>query len=101
MSERKPIPMRPIVIAEDGVIRFQENKVVRLLVDRARERGYSLNELVRDLPEASPDWDEFYQLIGYSVSGYGDLSRVSPESVEAADTIAVKLSKTRKPKEST
>lgn len=63
--------------------------------------GYSLNELVRDLPEASPDWDEFYQLIGYSVSGYGDLSRVSPESVEAADTIAVKLSKTRKPKEST
>jgi hypothetical protein len=36
------------------------------------------------------------QLIGYSVSGYGDLSYASDESVARADTIARKLLKEKK-----
>jgi hypothetical protein len=80
-------PMQPIVFAEHGVIRFKQNAIVRHLLDYASSRGCSLNELAR-MDFSDDDRMQLAQLIGYSVSGYGDLSYASRESVERADEIA-------------
>ncbi|MFA5937456.1 MAG: hypothetical protein WC822_06300 [Candidatus Paceibacterota bacterium] len=53
-----------------GTIRFRENKIVRYLLDAG---GLDLNKLAI-VPFTKVDWAQFYQLIGYSVSGYCDLS---------------------------
>ena len=84
-------PMQPIVFAERGVIRFKQNAIVRHLLDYASSRGCSLNELAR-MDFSDDDRMQLAQLIGYSVSGYGDLSYASRESVERADAIAAALS---------
>lgn len=93
--KRVSIPMRPIALDQDGRPRFQENVVVRRLFDRASEHGYNMNHLrsEADLHSAQADWEEFLQLIGYSTSGYGELSIVSAASVIAADTAADELLK--------
>ena len=82
--------MRPIEVAEDGKVRFKANAIVRWLVDNDK---VSLNEIAARHAQGAPafpqeDVDEFWQMLGYSVSGYGELSHVSEESVEAADAIA-------------
>lgn len=89
MSDAKH-PMQPVELADDGVIRFKRNKIVRFLVDWASERGMTLNELaVMDFDDA--DHEQLAQLIGYSVSGFGDLSYVSDEAYQAATEAAKKL----------
>lgn len=75
-------PMQPVVNV-DGVLRFKANNIVRFLLDRGPNDLHALGS-IRYL-FSQEDWDQFMQLIGYSVSGYGDLSTVSRESVEAAD----------------
>lgn len=77
------MPMQPIIWVGD-VIRFQENRIVRKLLD---EGGINLNHIAC--------WDvsceeraQFAQLIGYSVSGFGDLGYASDEVVEDADSQA-------------
>jgi len=83
--------MQPIVKDEEGALRFVENRIVRVLLDESRKRGFGLNELaVRDFSQA--DWEQFYQLIGYSLSGYHELSNVSDESAREATEAARKLS---------
>jgi hypothetical protein len=70
-----------------GVIRFKANPVVKILLDESQKLGFGLNELsLRDFPQV--DWEEFYQLIGYSLSGYHELSAVSDESALAATKAA-------------
>jgi hypothetical protein len=71
VSDKKH-PIQPIGDDGQGVLRFKENKVVRYLLDHG---GLDLNDLVRadaDLPRE--DWEQFHQLIGYSVSGIPSLS---------------------------
>lgn len=81
--DNPPHPMQPLVYDCEGVIRFKKNKIVRHLLDNG---GLDLNKLcVQCHEDSQEDWEQFYQLIGYSVSGYGDLSRVRPESVNEAD----------------
>lgn len=83
----EPHPMQPIVRADDGVIRFKANAILKWAVDTKR---LNLNEIAEhNFPE--DDRMQLAQLIGYSVSGYGDLSYASEESVAAADAIAEKL----------
>ena len=54
---------------DDDVFRFVHNDVVYFMKEKLREFGYDLNDLHVDCHEASPDdWDQFNQLIGYSVS---------------------------------
>lgn len=79
-------PMQPIVKDANGVVRFKANKLVWYLQKRLRYSGVDLNMLteIGDL-FAPADWEQFYQLLGYSVSGYGDLAVVSAESIEEAD----------------
>jgi hypothetical protein len=80
-------PMQPVVL-EDGVIRFKENRVVCYLLDRVSVVRVDLNTLnVIKYLFPQDDWDQFHQLIGYSVSGYSELSSVSPESIAAAEKL--------------
>lgn len=81
--------MQPLVV-ENGVVRFRENKIVRFLIDWGRSRGMSLNELAM-MPFDNEDHEQLAQLIGYSVSGYGDLSYVSHESYTEAVRAEKKL----------
>jgi hypothetical protein len=84
--------MQPIEVAADGMIRFKENAIVSYLLYAAPQKGIDLNHLVSVPPDfCRADWEQFYQLIGYSVSGYGDLHLVSDESKDAADALAAEL----------
>ncbi|MDP2747981.1 hypothetical protein [Pseudomonas sp.] len=83
-------PMQPIVFAPDGVIRFQENRIVAHLLDFATPLGCGMNQLAV-LDYTDNERMQFAQLIGYSVSGYGDLGYASPESVQHADGIAAAM----------
>lgn len=75
-------PMQPIVQEGDDRPRFKANQIVRYLLDNG---GLDLNRLAavcHDMPQT--DWEQFYQLIGYSVSGYNELNMVSDESANRA-----------------
>ncbi|MCP4255438.1 MAG: hypothetical protein GY775_18955 [Candidatus Scalindua sp.] len=77
-------PDQPIVIAEDKVVRFKENKIISKLLVFATENGYSLNNIAIDFDTEVNEKDnadaiQLMQLIGYSVSGYGGLSCVKYE----------------------
>lgn len=88
--KRKRPPMQPIVIDDQGVVRFQQNVLVRRLLDEGRKHGLDLNWLALvDAPRS--DHEQFAQLIGYSVSGFGDLPYVRPETIERADALAERL----------
>lgn len=69
-------PDQPLVMDADGVVRFKKNPIVDFLLDWAQKHGMGLNELhsLPGAPFAKEDWEQFNQLIGYSVSGWGDLS---------------------------
>ena len=88
VTNRVPIPMRPIALDNENRPRFQENEIVRFLLEHG---SIDLNELCRRFRDPSPDWEEFYQLIGYSVNGYCELSVVSVPSAAAAELIGDKL----------
>jgi hypothetical protein len=81
------LPLQPTYTDEHGTIRFRENKIVRYLLDNG---GIDMNAIARlDFPQE--DQEQFAQLIGYSVSGFADLSYVSDEAFEAAEKMALKV----------
>jgi hypothetical protein len=80
--------MQPILKDKNGVLRFRENAIVRHLLDRLQDRhGYGLNQLAM-LGVSQEDREQFAQLIGYSISGYHELSYVSDESAAQASALA-------------
>jgi hypothetical protein len=82
-------PMQPVVVASDGAIRFKSNKVVEFVLANSR---VDLNDIaIHDFSQ--DDREQFAQLIGYSVSGYGELSYVSDKSYNKAAKQAEKLAK--------
>lgn len=89
-------PMQPIIVAEDGKVRFQNNAIVRDLLDWATPRGFDLNTIARG-GYSQEDQEQFAQLIGYSIAGYAELEYVSDESYEAADEAAKQLAKAESP----
>jgi hypothetical protein len=64
-------PAQPIVFDEHGVARFMANPIVRWLLDTG---PIDLNAIAMRRDFTLDDRRQFAQLIGYSVSGYGDLS---------------------------
>lgn len=76
-------PMQPVEWV-NKVIRFKENKIIDHLF---RTGKIDLNELA-GIPFPPEDRMQLAQLLGYSVSGYGDLSYVTPENLAEADAKA-------------
>jgi len=67
---------------KDG--RFVENAIVVWLLDNG---GIDLNDIACH-PFSNEDREQFAQLIGYSLSGYGSLSYVSDDSYVKAEKMA-------------
>jgi hypothetical protein len=80
-------PMQPLVVDHVGTIRFKENAIVRYLLDNG---GIDMNQLAR-VDSTDADREQFAQLIGYSVSGYGELHYVSDESYNVAARLAEQI----------
>jgi len=86
MTDKNPI--QPLVVDDKGVLRFKQNAIVRDLLDFASERGFDLNEIARK-NYTRTDRQQLAQLIGYSLSGYGELrSYVDDDSFAAASEMA-------------
>lgn len=81
------VPMQPIVLDPHGTPRFRQNALVRYLLDQPG--GQTLNDLARLPNIPMEDWAQLAQLIGYSVSGYGELSYAL--NVEEANAVAAAL----------
>ena len=74
-------PIQPIEKDDRGVFRFKRNKIVEFLSEG------KLNDLaVMNFPQE--DWEQLAQLIGYSLSGFGDLSYVKRSTYNAAEAMA-------------
>ena len=75
-------PMQPLVTDDHGIVRFKSNAIVQHLLDAG---PFDMNYLAsRALNFTDEDRSQFAQLIGYSVSGFGDLSYVSDETYKRA-----------------
>lgn len=85
--------MQPVMLDERGVVRFRPNRIVQwMLAEGEAGRPFDLNRIARELDRLDPEeHEQFNQLIGYSVSGFGDLSCVRPETVERADQAVAEL----------
>lgn len=82
MSDKKQ-PIQPLALDEHGVLRFKENALVNYILDNG---GIDMNDLAcQNFPQE--DKEQFAQLIGYSLSGFGDLSYVSDDTYETADNM--------------
>jgi len=79
-------PIQPLAKDKQGVMRFKENAIVRHLLDNG---GIDLNKLAM-LDFSKDDRIQFAQLIGYSLSGFAELSYVDNESYEAAELMSRK-----------
>jgi len=77
-------PMQQVILDPEGTARFRENPIIRDLLNQGQKHGFDLNHIVGRGGYRLPDLLQFYQLIGYSVDGYGDLSGIPEESVGAA-----------------
>lgn len=83
-------PMQPIGPDAHGRMRFKENKLVRAILDHSTGRGLGMNELARKFSSAEhiDDWRQLAQLIGYSLSGFGELPYVDVDTYNAAEAMA-------------
>lgn len=73
-------PIQPLEKDKSGVLRFKENAIVRHLLDNG---GIDLNKIaVMDF--TADDRQQFAQLIGYSLSGYSELSYVDDDAYGTA-----------------
>lgn len=73
-------PVQPLYKDEHGVVRFKGNAIVRFLLENG---PYDLNRLGL-MGFSQDDREQFAQLIGYSLCGFGDLGYVSNETYERA-----------------
>lgn len=84
-------PMQPVIIDDDdGIHRFKRNAIVCYLIDRG---PITMNDLAI-MAFSREDHEQFAQLIGYSVSGFGELSYASKEMIQRADRESEALDQT-------
>ena len=69
-------PNQPLILAEDGRVRFKKNKIVDKMLEFCTQHGYSLNEIAIEFYN-DEDYVQLMQLIGYSIQGYGELRCIS------------------------
>jgi hypothetical protein len=75
-----PHPVQPLVVDSDNTLRFKQNKIVRFLLDAG---SFNLNQLDK-MPFENEDWAQLLQLIGMSLTGYGESRYVSDEDYDRA-----------------
>lgn len=63
-------PIQPIEIDANGTPRFKKNSIVEFLLDNG---PFDMNDIARG-NFSKEDRQQFAQLIGYSLSGYSDLT---------------------------
>jgi len=76
--------MQPIFVDDSGTLRFRANRVVEYLLDNG---GLDMNALALAAYNhnfSNEDRQQFAQLIGYSLCGYGDLSYVTQQAYDLA-----------------
>jgi hypothetical protein len=73
-------PDQPVVFT-DGVARFKENAIVSFLLNAG---PFDMNQLAL-MPFSEDDRNQFAQLLGYSVSGFGELPYADSARVIRAD----------------
>lgn len=81
-------PIQPIFTNERGTLRFKANPIVRYLLDNG---GIDLNQIAALAANGmftNADQEQFAMLIGYSLSGFGELNFVSNETYKAAAKMA-------------
>lgn len=76
-------PIQPAAPDEYGIVRFKPNEIVNYLLYNG---PFDLNHLATK-KFSLEDQEQFAQLIGYSVSGFADLSYVSPDTLDAVDVM--------------
>ena len=88
-SPRMKHPIQMLKEDDHGVVRFVDNPIVRYLLDNG---PFDMNHLAVafSAPEYREDAEQFAQLIGYSLSGFSELSYVSDEAFEMAHTNILK-----------
>jgi hypothetical protein len=73
-------PIQPLAPDERGTVRFKPNVIVRWLLD---EGPFDMNQIaMKRFPVE--DQEQFAQLIGYSLSGFSELSYVRDETYGTA-----------------
>lgn len=72
--------MQKIYLDDNGTVRFKGNKIVRFLLEAG---PYDLNTLSL-MNFDNDDWNQFAQLIGYSICGFSDLSYANEDIVDKA-----------------
>ena len=77
-------PIQPLAKDSEGTLRFKENALIRFLLDNGK---HDLNDLA-SMDFSQEDREQFAQLIGYSLSGFSELSYVSDEAYHAAARMA-------------
>lgn len=77
-------PIQPLVQDERGVLRFKANAIVRYLLDAGPN---DMNTLAA-MDFSVEDREQFDQLIGYSLSGFGEISYVTDETYNTAEKMA-------------
>jgi hypothetical protein len=80
-------PIQKTKIDAAGILRFVNNDVVCLMLDMLKHCGHDLNTIHsrgRNIPQE--DWDQFNQLIGYSVSGAPIDERIIDAAQRAHET---------------
>lgn len=86
-----PHPTQPLEKDAHGVLRFKENRIVRDLLDVASRHGLSLNDIALG-NYTKEDRRQLAQLIGYSLSGYSELTSYVDDAA-----YAVAAAKAKKP----
>ena len=87
-------PTQPVVIDDKGTARFKENKIVTDLLKVAADAGLNLNSIAMRRAEGEytkDDYSQLMQLIGYSVSGYGNLRNSRCTCLRRADRMVEKM----------
>lgn len=77
-------PIQPIYKDKHDTYRFKENAIVNFLLTNG---GFDLNKLAM-MEFSIEDREQFAQLIGYSLHGFGELSFVTDETYETAERMA-------------
>ncbi len=93
--KRKDLPL-PGIHRDAGVVRFWANRIVRDVSDAARDgKRLDLNDIVGRFHNgnySAAEVEQFWALLGYSISGYGSLSFISERTTKIVDKLAEEFS---------